>query len=147
MIQLRQAVAEDKSFLWELHIASMRQYVEATYGWDANDQEARFHAGFQPANLWIIEVDGDAVGMWETDRLVDPWFLIRIVVLPAYQNKGIGSLLIKALLADADSQEQQVILQVLKVNPARSLYERLGFLTYEETTTHFKMLRKPSSDS
>lgn len=34
-------------------------------------------------------------------------------------------------------------LQVLKVNPARSLYERLGFELVEETQTHYVMQFQP----
>jgi ribosomal protein S18 acetylase RimI-like enzyme len=35
-----------------------------------------------------------------------------------------------------------VTLQVLKVNPARRLYERLGFRVTGETPTHFLMLHE-----
>jgi ribosomal protein S18 acetylase RimI-like enzyme len=146
MINLREAASDDMSFLWELHIASMREYVDATYGWDDTDQKNRFDTGFRPAGVQIIEVDGKPVGMWEMNQQTDPWFLARIAIVPAYQNKGIGSFLITEFLADADSQEQQVALQVLKINPAKSLYERFGFLTYEETDTHSKMLRRPHSN-
>jgi ribosomal protein S18 acetylase RimI-like enzyme len=146
MITLRAAGPDDMSFLWELHVASMRDYVDATYGWNNIDQKNRFDTGFQPAVIQIIELDGKLIGMWETHQQIDPWFLARIAIIPAYQSKGIGSALITDFLADADSQERQVALQVLKVNPAKALYERFGFLSYEETGTHFKMLRKPHSN-
>ena len=146
VINLRDADSGDMSFLWELHVASMREYVDATYGWNDTDQKSRFDTGFRPAGIQIIDVDGKLVGMWETNQQADPWFLARIAIIPAYQNKGIGSSLITELLAHADLQDRQVALQVLRVNPARALYERFGFLTYEETDTHFKMLRKPYSN-
>lgn len=37
-----------------------------------------------------------------------------------------------------------VWLQVLKVNPARALYERLGFRVVGQSDTHWHMLREPA---
>lgn len=121
----------------------MRGYVEATFGWDELDQTKRFEAGINVSGIQIIEADGKTAGMWETNRETDPWLLQRIAIVPREQSKGIGSYLISKFLADADGVQRQVALQVLKVNPARSLYARFGFVIYEETATHFKMLRDP----
>jgi ribosomal protein S18 acetylase RimI-like enzyme len=62
-----------------------------------------------------------------------------IEVLPDYQNQGIGTAVIKSVLEEVHHTGQPVGLQVLKVNPARSLYERLGFLTTGQTATHYLM--------
>src|SRR5207248_4890163 len=42
---------------------------------------------------------------------------------------------------------QSVGLQVLKVNPARSLYKRLGFLTTGQTATHYLMRATPEQQT
>lgn len=34
------------------------------------------------------------------------------------------------------------VLQVFKENPAKKLYEKTGFEVYDETKTHYKMIRK-----
>lgn len=47
------------------------------------------------------------------------------------------------LLAEAAAAAIPVELQVLKVNPARSLYERLGFAVFDETETHHLMRAQP----
>ncbi len=47
----------------------------------------------------------------------------------------------KQLLASADSRGVPVRLRVLKVNPARRLWERLGFRVARETETHYEMRR------
>ena len=52
-------------------------------------------------------------------------------------------MVIGELLAEADERNVQVELRVLKVNPAKSLYERLGFAVFDETETHYRM-RWPS---
>jgi hypothetical protein len=46
-------------------------------------------------------------------------------------NEDVGVLVARAAVP--------TVLQVLKVNPARQLYERLGFRRVGETATHFKM--------
>jgi ribosomal protein S18 acetylase RimI-like enzyme len=59
--------------------------------------------------------------------------------LPAYQGRGIGTTLIRRLQQRARKEGVPVTLQVFKVNPARALYERLGFKVTGETDTHCRM--------
>lgn len=47
--------------------------------------------------------------------------------------------MIQVLLQEAFDQYLPVRLRVLKVNPARRLYERLGFKVVEEADTHYLM--------
>ncbi len=76
----------------------------------------------------------------DTDKDV---FLSSILLVPAFQNRGIGTRLITELVA---TSQKPVRLQVLQVNPARRLYEKLGFVVYGRTDTHIEMIRKPSSN-
>ncbi len=144
---LRNAAASEREFLWNLHESAMRDYVEGIYGWDDADQRRRFDDNFRLEAIQIIEVDGKPVGMWEVLKGNDSWFLARVALLTPYQNAGIGSALIGALLADANESRRVVFLQVLKTNPAKALYERLGFAVFEETETHFKMKKEPDRSS
>jgi ribosomal protein S18 acetylase RimI-like enzyme len=48
-------------------------------------------------------------------------------IAPNYQRKGVGTATIKDVLADAGTLP--VRLNVLHINRAKSLYERLGFRT------------------
>ena len=66
-----------------------------------------------------------------------------ICVAPEYQNKGIGSTLLKAFIHDCSAKQQDVTLGVFKINTdARRFYERLGFAIIEEASTHYLMRRK-----
>jgi hypothetical protein len=49
--------------------------------------------------------------------------------------------LIRRLCDQADAANLPLELQVLKVNPARRLYERLGLTVIGETDTHYLMQR------
>ncbi|WAC21505.1 GNAT family N-acetyltransferase [Luteolibacter sp. SL250] len=133
------------AFLWELHVATMRGYVERTWGWDETFQRDHFHKTFSPEHLRILTCGGRDIGVLETHLHPDHLFLARISILPSRQNRGIGTRIIRPILQDAGERNLPVRLQVLKVNPARFLYERMGFTTCSETTTHFMMTRPPSS--
>jgi ribosomal protein S18 acetylase RimI-like enzyme len=63
-----------------------------------------------------------------------------IAILPAYQGQGIGAKLIGDLLKETASKGIPLQLNVLKVNPARKLYERLGFRVIGEDEYRYCML-------
>lgn len=138
-VNLRQAQPEDADFLYHLLKAAMQGYVTQTYGWDEGWQQAHFQQTFDPAKQQVIVLDRRDIGVIAVERKDTEFFLAKLYLLPAYQNRGIGTQLIQALLQEAFSHCQRVTLRVLKVNPARRLYERLGFKVVEETDTHYLM--------
>jgi ribosomal protein S18 acetylase RimI-like enzyme len=138
--QLRPASVEDYDFLYALQRATYRDYVIQTWGrWDEAWQQDYFRSHFDPAQEQIIVVDGQDAGALSVDRRPDELFLANIQILPAYQNRGLGTALIRQLLTEAQARGVPLALHVLRVNPARWLYERLGFRVVEETPTHFVM--------
>jgi ribosomal protein S18 acetylase RimI-like enzyme len=54
-------------------------------------------------------------------------------VRPTVIGGGIGTQLLTQLLADARAVYPAVVLSVRAANPARRLYERLGFAVVDET--------------
>lgn len=137
-IEFRQISNDDYEFLWQLHNAALKNYVAQTWGWNEDWQKSDFAEKFNPANGEIIVVDGIDAGFWQTIKRQNETVLVSIRILPQFQNRGIGTKLIENLLAVS---KNPVRLQVLKINPARSLYERLGFKVLDETETHFKMVK------
>jgi ribosomal protein S18 acetylase RimI-like enzyme len=144
-IGLRPGAMEDREYLWRLRCETMREYVEKTWGWDEAWQRRRFDESFDPPSLLIIEKDGEPIGYISVRRTGDEIFLAVIEIAPEHQNQGIASQLIKDLLAESDRSRLPVTLRVLKVNPARRLYERLGFVHAGETPTHYLMRREPAA--
>lgn len=139
MISTRKATDDDKAFLWKLKVASLRPYLAQVYGWDDNTQFGYFENGFHPEAIQIIQYDGQHVGMYELQENVNAWFIAGIMVLPEFQNKGIGSTIIQRIIDDIAVTNKPLRLQVFKVNPARRLYERLGFVKLGESKTHIQM--------
>ncbi len=140
MYSVRLATATDSAFVYHLHRSTMQDYVAQTWGeWNEDFQARMFTQWFEPSQFQIVVVDGQDVGLVSVERRPTELFLRTIEILPEYQNRGVGSAVIKAVLAQARAEAVPVSLQVLKVNPARQLYERLGFSVVGETTTHYLM--------
>jgi ribosomal protein S18 acetylase RimI-like enzyme len=137
----RWAAARDEEFLYELHRATMRAYVEDTWGkWDDVWQQVYFHEHFRPQDLQVLQLDGVDIGVISIQERTEEIFLGILQILPAYQRRGIGSKIIRDLLIRAARQNKPVALKVLKSNRlARALYQRHGFGVTGETETHYVM--------
>jgi ribosomal protein S18 acetylase RimI-like enzyme len=138
-VQLRPTNPDDYDFVFSVHCAAMKPSVEQVYGWDEDWQARYFRERFDPARRQIIRYDGTDVGYISIEEQEASLFLSTIAILPLYQGRGIGTALIRGLQKQARSRRIPVTLQVLKANPARTLYEQLGFRVIGETETHYQM--------
>jgi len=136
---LRPATDDDYVFLETLHTATMRDVVTQVWGWDAAEQQALFRRDFDPTRSQIVVVDGADAGVIAIEKRDDEWFLANIQIALEYQSRGLGARLIGAILGEASAVGVPVTLQVFRVNRARHLYERLGFVVTGSTETHFLM--------
>ena len=144
-VTVRPALDGDFEFLWRLHQATMRDYVDKTWGWEDAFQLQRFRQTFQADRdgVEIIEAGGDPIGCLRVARERERWFLAAIEIAPSHQRQGVGSAVITRLCQCADAVGLPVDLRVLKVNPAIELYQRLGFTVTGAIETHFMMRRQP----
>lgn len=142
---LRPASAADYEWLWELKRMTMQAHVEATWGsWDDVAQEAFFRRSFSPETVQLILVDAANAGLLHLERTPSELFLANIQIHPAFQNRGLGTAVIKTVMESARLLQLPVRLQVLTVNhAARELYLRLGFAVTSETNTHVIMRWHP----
>jgi ribosomal protein S18 acetylase RimI-like enzyme len=84
----------------------------------------------QPAGAaWVRLLQADNRGYGYVDDATPE---LTVAVLPAYRGQGVGTQLLTALLRMAATHYRAVSLSVWKENPARRLYERLGFVTVRE---------------
>jgi ribosomal protein S18 acetylase RimI-like enzyme len=121
---LRPALALDLPALLAIHEAAFRELVEARFDWDPALQRQLFRAGDLGQ---VLELDGQVIGQWLVERRPDEVFLARVMLSPAWQGRGIATGLIRELQAEARAAGLPLTLQVWEENPARALYERLGF--------------------
>lgn len=139
---LRRATREDSPALYDLHRAALGPYIEAIHGsWD-DEVQSRFHREwFEPDRLRILEIAGDVMGVLDYTFHADHLELRRISLHPSCQNQGIGTALLAELLAQADARHMSATLEVFDINPARRLYERLGFVEVERDGRKIHMVR------
>lgn len=136
---LRAATDRDGDFIFRLRAVTLKEYVEQIWGWDDAYQEARFFEKFDSAEWQIIVSNDQDVGALQVWREEAEVILGNIQIAPRYQNRGLGSVVIRDILAEAKGDGLPVTLWVLRGNPARCLYERLGFTVVEETPLRYKM--------
>ena len=66
--------------------------------------------------------------------------------MPERRGAGLGAALLADLIAQAEALGKAASLQVEKINPARRLYERLGFRTTADNGPYDAMERPPGPD-
>ena len=125
-LELRKATSADLDWLLELRLATMQGYFEQS-GQSLSIEEQRRRVLQAFSEIRIIRSGGENIGMIKVVREADIWHLVQIQLAPEHQGRGLGTTLIERLLAAAREADVPVSLQVLKVNPAKRLYERLGF--------------------
>ena len=143
---LRPATADDRDGLFALRCATMRPYVEQTWHtWDDADQRTRFETALALADMQVIVVGERDAGLLHVERDADGIFLANIQIHPDFQNRGLGTAVIRTLLDEAWARGEPVRLQVLKVNHAACrLYQRLGFTVTGETAHHVRLVWRPA---
>lgn len=153
-ISLRPIADDDLPFLRQVY-ASTREEELAPVPWTRAEkaaflasqfalQHAYYREHYADAQFSVVLADDRPVGRlylarWETEhRIVD------IAIVPEHRNRGIGSRLLADILAEADAAGKAVSIHVELRNPARRLYDRLGFRPVEERGVYV-LMRRPST--
>ncbi len=143
---LRPASRDDYDFVFELKRTTMKEYVDAIWGWDDDEQVAYLDEHFDPTRCQIVRAGSADVGLLAVEDRPDEIFLADIMLLPEWQGRGLGSAIVSQVLEEGARAGKPVTLQVLHSNPrAAKLYATLGFEPYEETTTHTRMRARPEA--
>lgn len=138
-IQISSACDVDLPFLISLH-QTMRPYVEQIWGWDPGKQEEFVKAELARGNAFCVSIAGNRVGMIEMEFKHDHWSVRNLRISPDAQGRGIGTMLLTAVMQTSSEQQMPVSLRVFRTNVrAISLYRRLGFIELDNNATHIRM--------
>ena len=141
-ISLRAACDEDFAFARDVYFATMRWMIESLFGWDQVREKENFARFFKLDEVRIITADGRSVG-WIQEQVDDTSInLGSFYVMLEMQRRGIGTQVLRTLLAQAADQSKTITLAVVK-NPARHFYERHGFRITHEDEHKFYMRVAP----
>jgi ribosomal protein S18 acetylase RimI-like enzyme len=150
-VRLRPARDGDRAFLQAV-FESTRAQEFAQAGWSPDRiaallaeqfsmQDGYYRQHYRRARFDVIMRGETAVG-----RLYHHWSqaearLIDIALLRAHRGAGIGTRLVRALVAEAASRKLPVVLFVEMNNPVQRLYRRLGFEQTGENGVYAQMRR------
>ena len=126
---LRPAAQSDRDFARLLYLDSMKQRVPVLGRWDEAAAIARFRRNFRLDQSQVVCLDGHGIGWMQVSETTEGLHLHQIHIVEEFRNQGIGTFLIRALLQRAEAGRKSVVLNVMRGNPAISLYLRLGFRT------------------
>ncbi|PCJ19919.1 MAG: GNAT family N-acetyltransferase [SAR86 cluster bacterium] len=141
---IKSATETDIDFLLSLRISTMEVYLaEMGIPIDQEFHLDRIRYKFESAR--IIVVDSQRIGLLKYFANEENYELIQMQISPQWQNRGYGAKLIEVVLKEARKADKPVILSVLKSNPAKGLYTRLGFCVIAETEQEFKMKLEPNN--
>jgi ribosomal protein S18 acetylase RimI-like enzyme len=154
-ITLRSEHADDQDFLFALY-ASTRAEELGLAGWNEDQKHAflamQFNAQHQSylmsyphADRQIVMWEDKRVGRLLIDRSGSDILLVDVALLPEYRRGGVGTFLIQSLLREANNEERNVRLHVLRANVAARLYQRLGFTLIADDGVYLEMVRVPDS--
>jgi GNAT superfamily N-acetyltransferase len=128
-ILFRVATSEDYAFLCDLNRLAYENLVKRQFGiWDDNSQRQRFDSKLQRATFRIVELaERPIAAVWSSEH-DDHVYLHELLVLPEFQNQGIGSKILRWELDQAEAVGKPIRMHTLVLNRAQEFYKRHGFI-------------------
>jgi ribosomal protein S18 acetylase RimI-like enzyme len=127
-IALRAATASDTYFAERVYFETQRWIIERLFGRRGDEIErATFLLHYAPERAHVIVADDQDAGFIQVLQTYSYIELEDIYITAAFQRQGIGTAIISRLAASASAEGKPLRLSTAKINPARALYERLGF--------------------
>jgi ribosomal protein S18 acetylase RimI-like enzyme len=148
-ITFRPAGPDDEAFLLKVY-GSTRAEEMAAVPWSEAQREAflrmqlnaqhHHYRQLYPEGDYLIILDDDrAVGRLYVARLKEQIRIMDLTILPEDRGRGLGTSILRDLMAEALSAEKPLRIYVESFNPSLRLFERLGFSKIEEEGFHLLM--------
>ncbi len=153
-ITLRPVRDADRDLLRSIY-ASTRTEELAIVPWTDAEKDAFLRQQFDSQTAYwdeqypdleksVVEVGGEPAGRLYVQRWPREIRLVDVALLPAFRRRGAGTELLKRLFSEAAAAALPVTIHVEIFNPARALYERLGFVSKGERGMYVLMEWRPA---
>lgn len=127
VFQFQPASLDDFDRLFALRLLTMRESLGRIGRFDSQRALQRFQSSFRPQHTNLIVVEGQLAGCVALGAQDDHLLLEHFYLAPEYQGHGLGTQVLKALLAQSNVQNKPVRLSVLQQSAAARFYERHRF--------------------
>jgi ribosomal protein S18 acetylase RimI-like enzyme len=155
LLGLRAIRPDDEAFLYQVY-ASTREEELRPLAWEEAQKQAfltmqftaqhrYYQEQFPHASFDVILQGERPIGRLYVDRRDDEISIVDIALLPEHRNAGIGTALLRGLLAEAAAAGKPIRIYVERYNPALALYQRLGFTRAGDTGVYFLMEWHPAT--
>lgn len=146
----RPVATEDDAFLLALYGSTREAELgqvewaegqkEAFLLWQFDMQRREYDARFPDARHELILFDGEAGGRTWVGEDAEQIRLLDISILPQFQGRGAGTILLRGLMAEAERAGKLLRHMVFVLNnDAHRFYERLGFVVIEDVGAYKHM--------
>jgi ribosomal protein S18 acetylase RimI-like enzyme len=153
VITLRVAKGDDEAFLQAVY-TSTREAELASTGWSDEQkaafcaqqfhaQDAHYRKHYPTAQFFVIEVEKQPAGRLYVDHWEKEIRIMDIALLPSFRGRGIGTHFLRELKKEAQNASKLLSIHVETFNPAKRLYERLGFVVAEDKGVYQLMTWSP----
>ena len=136
---LRPAKESEKNRIFEGYRDTVGPYVAETWGWDESFQTANFWKHHPLRDFKIIQVEHSFGGGLYIEEDESDLYIRMIFLLPEFQGIGIGTRLVTDIHSLAQVKGKGLSLKVIRCNPAKKLYDRLGFTVTGEDDSSYDM--------
>ncbi len=149
-ITLRAVTPDDDPFLIALYGSTRADELnqvewaegqrEAFLAWQFDMQRREYLARFPDARHQLIVIDDEPAGRIWVGEDEEQIRLLDISLLPQFQKRGAGTMLLKELMKEADRAGKFLRHMVFVLNnDAHRFYERLGFVVIEDVGAYKHM--------
>ncbi|MBV9863916.1 MAG: GNAT family N-acetyltransferase [Abitibacteriaceae bacterium] len=136
----------DTDFAREAHHRAYHDVSIQQFGpWDERAQDRYFQTGWTAAVHEIVLCDGAPCGYACIEERPHDMHVRELVIHPDFQNRGIGSAVLRQVMARAQERQVPVRLGTFVKNRALHLYQRLGFEEFDRTEVHILLQWVPKA--
>ncbi|HEX8747874.1 MAG TPA: GNAT family N-acetyltransferase [Pyrinomonadaceae bacterium] len=154
-VRLRPVTPEDEETLLKIYASTREEEMRLATGWTDEQKEmflrwqlqmqrSDYEGRFPQADYQLILFDGEPAGRLWVARTAEQIRLLDIAILPEFQNRKIGTYLLRKLIEESEATATPLRHMIYKLNTeARRFYERLGFRLKEDEHMYLLMERHP----
>ncbi|HEX2223314.1 MAG TPA: GNAT family N-acetyltransferase [Thermoanaerobaculia bacterium] len=155
-VSLRPITEEDLGFLLRVYGSTREEELALATDWTPEQkaafvtmqfqaQHTQYREAFQDGRFDVVLVDGVPAGRLYVHPREEEIRMVDIALLPEFRGRGIGTLLLRDLFAEAEAARKPLTIHVERFNKALRLYERLGFRPIADRGVYFLMEWRPTN--